>query len=153
MSPTQARTNDLSTHCTLDHEWLLERLHSLDNCLDNLLYYGEVCSDLRGFGGLRQRCQEVQEMLKRHVPEEEELFTALTGKPELRPLLLRLLEEHRAIDRELENALDVLEALAEGELLPDDLFSLQDRVRALSAALQDHIATENRTVLPLLKAA
>lgn len=149
-----SKTSDrLTWRCRRDHEWLLERLHSLDNCLDNLFYYGEVCSDLRGFGGLRQRCQELQETFKQHFPEEEEMFAGLDDRGELRPLLTRLVEEHRIMVRELEGVLAILESLVSGELLPEDLYTLQDRVRALSAALQDHIATEDRVVMPLLTAA
>ena len=143
----------LTWRCRRDHEWLLERLHSLDNCVDNLYYYGEVCSDLRGFGGLRQRCQEIIDTLRQHMPEEEQVFADLENRGELRPLLDRLVEEHRIIARELEAILSSLESLVNGELLPEDLFTLQDRVRALSATLQDHIATEDRLVMPLLAAA
>ncbi len=46
-----------------EHDWMLERLHSLDNCLDNIFYYGEVCGDVRGFGGLLRRCRELQHAL------------------------------------------------------------------------------------------
>lgn len=143
----------LSWHCRRDHEWLLSRLRSLDHCLDEIFYYGEVCSDLRGFGGLRRRCQELQETLRQHIPEEEEMFSALKDQQQLRPLLLRLVEEHRIIHRELESTLDALDALVNGDLLPQDLFTLQDRVRAFSATLQEHINTENESVLPLLQTA
>lgn len=146
-------SDPLTWRCQRDHEWLLERLHSLDNCVENLFYYGEVCSDMRGFGGLRQRCQELQATLRQHLPEEEEVFGGLENRTELRPLLSRLVEEHRILSRELEGVLAILESLASGDLLPEDLFTLQDRVRALSAALQDHIATEDRLVMPLLIAA
>ena len=42
----------LSGHVKRDHEWLLGRLRSLDNCLDNILYFGELGGDMRGFAGL-----------------------------------------------------------------------------------------------------
>ena len=141
------RTDWLAAHVRRDHEWLLERLRSLDNCLEHILYFGEVCSDLRGFGGLRLRCEELYETLAHHIPEEEQMFARL-GRVELAPLLKTLTEEHRELLRSLEGVLSTLEALESGALLPEDLFTLQDRVKKLSAGLQHHIATENELVLP-----
>lgn len=140
----------LVAHVTSDHERLLQRLRSLDRCLDNILYRGEVCGERRGFGGLRLRCKELQESLSGHIPEEEEMFACIEAKEDLRPLLNRLRDEHRALTRVLTETVASVDALVNGDILPEDLSTLQDRVRALSAALQDHIATENRLVLPRL---
>lgn len=140
----------LTRHIRRDHEWLLQRLRSLDHCLDDILYYGEVCSDLRGFGGLRHRCQELLENLQQHIPEEEEVFGRMTAAHDLRPLLNHLTQEHRAMARSLEQSLKTLNALESGEVLPEDLFTLQDRVRALIHTMEHHIATENQQVLPRL---
>lgn len=147
----------LARHVRRDHDWLLERLRSLDNCLDNILYFGEVCSDLRGFAGLRLRCQELREILQHHIPEEEQLFAQLRAKSGessgTRQLLDRLLEEHQALVATLEGCLRTLAAIESTQPLPEDLFTLQDRVRTLSTSLQRHIATENQLLLPLLDAA
>jgi iron-sulfur cluster repair protein YtfE (RIC family) len=143
----------LVAHVAGDHERLLKRLRSLDHSLENILYQGEVCGEQRGLGGLRLRCRELQESLSGHIPEEEEMFARLEARDDLRPLLGRLREEHRAMTRVLGETLASLDALLAGEWSPDHLFTLQEKVRALSAALQDHIATENRLVLPRLAAA
>ncbi|MFQ5662983.1 MAG: hemerythrin domain-containing protein [Terriglobia bacterium] len=144
----------LTRHVRRDHEWLLQRLRSLDRCLDNICYYGEVCSDLRGFGALRHRCEELLETLEQHIPEEEQLFARLkTEDGELRPLLAGLVEEHRSILHALKGNLKTLKALESGELLPEDLSTLQDKVRALIGTLERHIATENQRVLPEFEAA
>ncbi|MFQ5723675.1 MAG: hemerythrin domain-containing protein [Terriglobia bacterium] len=140
----------LVRHVRNDHERLLERLRSLDHCLDNIFYHGEVCSDLRGFGGLRVRCRELQQTLRKHIPEEEKMFERVTGKSEAGQWVERLVLEHRALTASLDACLETLDALQEGELLPEDLFALQDRVRALSADLRQHITTENQLILPLL---
>jgi len=140
----------LLAHVTSDHQRLLERLRSLDRCLDNILYQGEVCSEQRGLGGLRLRCREFQESLSGHIPEEEKMFARLEADEDLRPLLARLREEHRALTRVLTEMVATLDALVKGGLVTEDLVSLQGRVQALSAALQDHIAIENRLVLPRL---
>ncbi|MBI4462630.1 MAG: hemerythrin domain-containing protein [Acidobacteria bacterium] len=143
----------LLEHCKRDHEWLLERLRKLDDCLDHLFFYGEVCSDLGGFDGLRHYCRELEQTLKQHIPEEEKMFAPLESREDVRPLLRRLLEEHCTLAGELALVRESLEALASGELLPDDLFSLQERIRRLSNSLQEHIATENLLILPLLQPA
>lgn len=140
----------LTRHVQRDHDWLLDRLRSLDNCLENLFYYGEVCSDLRGFGGLHHRCQELRETLKQHFPEEEELFARLESNSELRPVLARLVKEHRNLADELERALQTCEALLNGDVLPEDLFELQDRMRTLIVSMQRHIDTENQKIFPRL---
>ncbi|MBI2956751.1 MAG: hemerythrin domain-containing protein [Acidobacteria bacterium] len=140
-------------HIEREHEWLLERLRSLDNCLDNILYFGEACADLRGFGGLRLRCLELQQALREHIPEEEQVFAGLEGRGASESLLTLLRAEHRTLARDLEGALETLDALLDGALLPEDLFRLQDRVRGLSATLQRHIRTENEQILPLVAAA
>jgi len=142
----------LSGHVKRDHEWLLGRLRSLDNCLDNILYFGELGGDMRGFAGLRLRCQELREVLAQHIPEEEKAFARLEGRAEVRPLLAALTHEHRALGTVLEQVMKTLEALRDGDQLPEDLFTLQERVRKLSAALQHHIQTENEMVLPLIEA-
>lgn len=142
----------LNRHVRRDHEWILDRLRSLDNCLDNIFYYGEVCSDLRGFGGLRHRCQELWEALRQHIPEEEQLFSRLESSGELQPLLSKLREEHRALSRNLEQTLQTCEALQSGEMLPESLFSLQDRIREIITSLERHIEVENQEILPRLVA-
>jgi len=142
----------LSGHVKRDHEWLLGRLRSLDNCLDNILYFGELGGDMRGFAGLRLRCAELREVLAQHIPEEERAFARLEGHAEVRPLLAALTHEHRALGAVLEQVLKTLDALRSGDPLPEDLFTLQDRVRKLSGALQHHIQTENEMVLPLIEA-
>jgi iron-sulfur cluster repair protein YtfE (RIC family) len=148
MMPTQGQW--LVAHVTSDHERLLERLHSLDRCLDNILYQAEVCGERRGLGGLRTRCRELQESLSGHIPEEEEMFARLDVDEDLRPLLARLRDEHRALTRALTEMVAGLDALVKEGLVAEDLLALQGRVQALSAALQDHIAIENRLVLPRL---
>ncbi len=140
----------LTSHVKHDHERLLERLRSLDHCLDTIFYYGEVCSDVRGFGGLRLRCQELRETLREHIPEEEKMFERLKGRGEAGRLVERLLLEHRALTASLEACLQTLDTLHDGEVRPEDLFDLQDRVRRLSGNLQRHITTENQLILPLI---
>jgi hemerythrin-like domain-containing protein len=144
-------TEWLTQHIRRDHEWLLDRLRSLDNCLDNILYQGEVSSDLRGFSGLRLRCRELKETLEQHIPEEEEMFSQLEKRNQGGGLLRQLEAEHCRFRQQLEECLGTLETLESGELLPENLFHLQDRVQKLSAALQHHIATENQNILPLLQ--
>jgi hemerythrin-like domain-containing protein len=141
----------LAGHVAHDHARLIERLRSLDNCLENILYYGEVCSDLRGFGGLRKRCQELQNILENHIPEEEEMYGRLKSTAEVRRLLGTLVREHGAIQQALESCLRTLAAIeTTSEPIPEDLFTLQDRVRGLVNSLRQHIETEDRMVLPLV---
>ena len=45
-----------------------------------------------------------------------------------------------------------LEALQNGQLIPEDLFSLQEQVRNFSARLQTHIRVVNQQVLPEIEA-
>lgn len=143
----------LLAHVRGDHERLLRRLRSLDRCLDSILYHGEVRSELRGFGGLRIRCLELQGTLKAHIPEEEQMFARLEGRDDLRPLLGRLQEEHRTMTRVLDETVTTLDTIImSGRSALEDLLTLRDKLRALSSALQDHISTENRLVLPLLAA-
>lgn len=143
----------LNSHVKHDHERLLERLRSLDHSLDTIFYYGEICSDVRGFGGLRLRCQELREILREHIPEEEKMFERLKGRDEAGRLVARLLFEHRALTASLEACLETLETLNQGEVRPEDLFALQERVRALSTNLQRHITFENERILPLTASA
>lgn len=135
-----------------EHERLLERLRSLDNCLGNILYHGEVCSDLRGFGGLRQRCQELHQLLLEHIPQAEKMLVQAEKDRELCPLLNGLVEDHRSMMRVLEHTLNSLEALESGAPLTEDLFALQDQVRGFSAMLQRHIHTVNQRVVPRVEA-
>lgn len=135
-----------------DHDLMLERLRSLDNCLEDIFYHGEVCSDLRGFGGLRQRCQELHKTLQQHIPEGEKVFLEVKEDSQVCPLLGELVEDHREMLRALEQTLQSLEALESGAMLPEDLFTLQERVRAFSAKLQRHIHTVNQQVLPRVDA-
>lgn len=143
----------LTAHVKGDHTRLLQRLCSLDHCLDNILYYGEVWPEQRGLGGLRIRCRELHETLCSHIPAEEKLFKQLAKRGELQPLLGRLQGEHRDLLRLLKEILERLEAAMAGAPDPAVILGLQEKVRALSAALQEHIALENRSVLPLLAAA
>lgn len=135
-----------------DHDILLERLRSLDNCLENIFYFGEVCSDLRGFGGLRQRCQELQKTLAEHIPEGEKVFQKVKNDREVCPLVGELVEDHRDMMQALQRALEGLEALQSGAMIPENLFTLQEQVRAFSAKLQRHIHTVNREILPRAEA-
>lgn len=135
-----------------DHDCMLDQLKSLDNCLENIFYYGEVCSDLRGFGNLRQRCQELRQTLLKHIPDGERAFAEVPeGRPVCR-VLPELIEDHRAVIRALEQSLAGLEALVDGAVVPEDLFALQERVRELSGKLQKHIHTVNEQVLPEIEA-
>jgi hypothetical protein len=143
----------LLSHIAGDHQRLLERLRSLDHCLETIFYFGEVCPEKRGLGGLRLRCQELQETLSVHIPAEEKMSDELQGQAEWEPLLGRLREEHRALGKLLGETVQRLDLLASGDPPRQDLRELQEKMRALSAALQDHITTENRTVLRLLAAA
>ena len=136
-----------------DHDWLLERLRSLDNCLESILYFGEVCGDMRGFGGLRKRCRELEEFLSVHIPEEEVVFDRLREeKGEVRELLDTLTAEHRGLLKELKSCLKTLEAVESGEMVPEDLFKLEDRLGKVIQGLQAHIRTENQLVMPLVTA-
>lgn len=87
-----------------NHDLMLERLRSLDNCLEDIFYHGEVCSDLRGFGGLRQRCQELQKTLQQHIPEGEKVFLEVKEDSQVCPLLGELVEDHRDMLRALEQS-------------------------------------------------
>ncbi len=136
-----------------EHDWMMERLQSLENCLDNIFYYGEVCADMRGFGGLLRRCRELRNMLTEHVQEEEKLFERLSAEKDLKPLLERLKAEHKMIMETLEESVVALEAVEAGKPLTEDLHVLQDKVRRLSSFLQHHIATENLYVFPRLAGA
>lgn len=147
-----AGSDRLAASVEREHDWLLNRLRSLDHCLDNIFYHGEVCSDLRGFGGLLRRCQELQDTLARHIPEEEEVFERLEARRELRPLLASLVAEHRSLTQALDECLKTLQALQDGDVLPEKLFLLQYRLRLLSATLQHHITTENEKVFARLAA-
>ena len=135
-----------------EHDWMMERLQSLENCLDNIFYHGEVCADMRGFGGLLKRCRELRNMLVHHLPDEELLFDRLAGDRELKPLLARLRGEHTVMTQTLDEAVEALEALESGEPVPEDLFVLQDKVRRFSTFMQQHIATENLHVFPKMVA-
>ncbi|MBI4466735.1 MAG: hypothetical protein HY656_04835 [Acidobacteria bacterium] len=142
----------LARRVACDHDCLLEQLRSLDNCLENIFYYGEVCSDLRGFGNLRNRCLELRKTLLAHIPEGEKMFAEAPNDQEVCRLLPELVEDHRALVRVLDQTLTSLEALQNGSLLPEDLFGLQERVRELSAALQRHIHTVNLHILARMEA-
>lgn len=136
-----------------DHDWLQERLRSLDNCLESILYFGEVCGDMRGFGGLRKRCRELEEFLLAHIPEEEVVFDQLRAeKKEVRELLDALVSEHRTLLKELQSCLVTLEAVENGETIPEDLFKLEDRLGKVIQGFQAHIRTENQMVMPLVSA-
>ncbi len=136
-----------------DHDWLQERLRSLDNCLESILYFGEVCGDMRGFGGLRQRCRELEQFLLAHIPEEEVVFDQLRAeKKEVRDLLDTLVSEHRSLLKELQSCLATLEAVENGETIPEDLFKLEDRLGKVIQGFQAHIRTENQLVMPLVSA-
>jgi len=135
-----------------DHDCLLENLRSLDHSLENIFYYGEVCSDMRGFGNLRQRCEELRKVLLMHIPEGEQMFTEVPEGRKACKLLPELVEDHRVMLRALEQSLKSLEALQNGQLIPEDLFSLQEQVRNFSARLQTHIRVVNQQVLPEIEA-
>ncbi len=136
-----------------DHDWLQERLRSLDNCLESILYFGEVCGDMRGFGGLRTRCRELEGFLLVHIPQEEAVFEQLRAeKKEVRDLLDTLTSEHRALLKELQSCLVTLEAVENGETIPEDLFKLEDRLGKVVQGFQAHIRTENQMVMPLVSA-
>jgi iron-sulfur cluster repair protein YtfE (RIC family) len=136
-----------------DHDWLQERLRSLDNCLESILYFGEVCGDMRGFGGLRMRCRELEQFLLAHIPEEEVVFDQLRAeKKEVRDLLDTLVSEHRSLLKELQSCLVTLEAVENGETIPEDLFKLEDRLSKVIQGFQAHIRTENQLVMPLVSA-
>ncbi len=136
-----------------DHDWLLERLRSLDNCLESILYFGEVCGDMRGFGGLRKRCRELEEFLIVHIPEEEMVFDRLRDeRKDVRELLDTLTSEHRGLLKELKSCLVTLEAVENGETIPEDLFKLEDRLSKVIQGFQAHIRTENQLVMPLVTA-
>lgn len=142
----------LTQRVACDHDCLLEKLRSLDNCLDTIFYHGEVWSDLRGFGNLRQRCLELRSILQAHIPDGEKMFAELGDDRQVCRLLPELVEDHRALAAALEQALNNLEALESGAVIPEDLFSLQDRVRELSAKLQHHIRTVNQEILSRMDA-
>ena len=126
-----------------EHDWMLERLHSLDNCLDNICYYGEVCGDVRGFGGLQRRCRELQHALVQHIPDEEEIFARLSDDPDLKGLLEDLRAEHQVIAGVLSEMVTLLGEAEAGAPLREDLIVLQDKLRRFSNFMQRHIAVEN----------
>jgi len=142
----------LARKVTCDHDCLLENLRSLDHTLENIFYYGEVCSDLRGFGNLRQRCEELRQVLLKHIPEGEQMFAEVPEGRKACKLLPELVEDHRVMLRALEQSLKSLEALQNGQIIPEDLFSLQEQVRNFSARLQTHIRVVNQQVLPEIEA-
>ena len=142
----------LARKVTCDHDCLLENLRSLDHTLENIFYYGEVCSDLRGFGSLRQRCEELRQVLLKHIPEGEQMFAEVPEGRKACKLLPELVEDHRVMLRALEQSLKSLEALQNGQIIPEDLFSLQEQVRNFSARLQTHIRVVNQQVLPEIEA-
>jgi len=147
-----ASNEKLAKQVLCDHDCLLEHLRSLDNTLENIFYHGEVCSDLRGFGNLRQRCEELRKTLVAHIPEGEKAFAEVPEGRSACRLLPELVEDHRALLRALDQALRGLEALQNGEMIPEDLFSLQERVRHFSSRLQAHIRVVNQQVLPEIEA-
>ena len=117
MTTVKELSRESAQNVKADHEWLLERLQSLDNCLESILYFGEVCSDMRGFAGLRQRCQEVNEFLSRHLPEEEAVFARLRAeRREVGALLDTLTSEHRGLLKELR---PYMRTLVDGFAIPD----------------------------------
>jgi iron-sulfur cluster repair protein YtfE (RIC family) len=143
----------LLAHVAGDHQRLLERLRSLDHCLETSFYVGAVYPEKRGLGGLRLRCRELKETLEVHIPAEERMFAELEVREEWRPLVGRLREEHQTLRRLLDETLESLDQLVGDQASHENLQPLQERVRTLSSTLQNHITTENRTVLRLLAAA
>lgn len=147
-----ASKEKLARQVICDHDCLLEQVRSLDHALENIFYYGEVCSDLRGFGNLRTRCQELRQVLLKHIPEGEQMFDDVPKGSSACRLLPELVEDHRVMLRALEQSLKSLEALQAGEMIPEDLFSLQEKVRNFTARLQTHIRVVNQQVLPEIEA-
>jgi hemerythrin-like domain-containing protein len=108
---------------------------------------------MRGFGGLRTRCRELEDFLLVHIPEEEAVFEQLRAeKKEVRDLLDTLTSEHRALLKELRSCLVTLEAVENGETIPEDLFKLEDRLGKVVQGFMAHIRTENQMVMPLVSA-
>lgn len=152
MTTVKELSRESAQNVRADHEWLVERLQSLDNCLESILYFGEVCSDMRGFAGLRQRCQEVNEFLSQHVPEEEAVFARLRAeRREVGALLDTLVSEHRGLLKELRSCMATLETLETGAMVAEDLFKLEDRLSKVIEGLKAHIRSENQLVLPLIE--
>lgn len=153
MTSVKTLSQESARHVSADHEWLMERLAELDSCLESILYFGEVCGDMRGFAGLRQRCEEVYQFLSRHIPEEEAAFERLREeRREVSALLDTLISEHRGLLKELKSCLATLDTLESGALIPEDLFKLEDRLDKVVEGLKAHIRSENKLVLPLMTA-
>jgi len=70
----------------------------------------------------------------------------------VRELLDTLTTEHRGLLRELKSCLVTLEAVENGETIPEDLFKLEDRLSKVIQGFQAHIRTENQLVMPLVTA-
>ena len=122
----------LLAHVAGDHQRLLERLRSLDHCLETSFYVGAVHPEKRGLGGLRLRCRELKETLRVHIPAEEKMFAELEGREEWRPLVGRLRQEHQTLRKLLDETLEKLDQLAGDQAPDEDLQPLQEKVRTLS---------------------
>lgn len=143
----------LLAHIAGDHRRLLERLQSLDHCLETSFRARAVSPRKRGLGGLRLRCRELKETLEVHIPAEEKMFAELERRQEWQPLVGRLRQEHQRLKELLDETLEQLDQLAADKVSDENMQPVQEKVRTLSRTLRKHITTENRTVLRLLAAA
>jgi uncharacterized protein (DUF2249 family) len=105
-----------------------------------------VATVARGEGAGRERADLVRwcrlELVPHALAEEDAMYPAARDKVEGRLLVEGMLAEHRAI-------VGLVEELAEA---PDDVRAAA-AARALESLFQEHLAKENRLVLPLLVAA
>ena len=80
-----------------------------------------------------------------HQDEETDLFPMLDGDPELGPLIERLQQEHRELDRLWAALARQLDGLLNDD---HDQAALQATVAAFCSAYRNHIDDENSRVLP-----
>ena len=135
-----------------EHEWMVDRLRSLRESLDNIFLFGKADADRHALLMVLRRCRELQNALVQHMPDEEEMYQRLAEDRELAPLIERLKGEHRVMAEVLDETVGLLMRLEQSGKLPEDVPALQHRLRRFCKFMEHHIATENLHIFPHLAA-
>ncbi len=140
-----------------EHDWMVDRLRSLEEALDSLFHRGHA-ADWHGMRIVLRRCRELQNALTQHMPDEEEMYEQFAGDDDMWPLIERLKAEHKVMGDVLSESIGALEAIKHGAAPEEDVrcggqvVELKDRLRRFCKFMQQHIATENLCVFPRLAA-
>lgn len=134
-----------------EHDWMVDRLRSLEDALDSLFHFGHA-ADRHGMRIVLRRCHELQNALTQHMPDEEEMYEQLAKDDDLQPLIERLKAEHKIMGDVLNESIGVLEAIEHGAELEEDVAEFKGRLQRFCRFMQQHIATENLYVIPRLVA-